>query len=76
MLERCSRSNASNYHRYGGRGIKVCVEWQDFSQFREWALNSGYKENLTIDRIDVNGDYCPKNCRWVTNIIQSNNRLV
>ena len=62
------------YHRYGGRGISHCDEWKDFEPFHEWAMESGYKDGLSIDRIDNNGDYCPENCRWVTASDNSKNR--
>lgn len=63
------------YHNYGGRGITVCEEWDnDFSSFYKWALSNGYKKGLEIDRIDVNGNYEPSNCRWVKHIVNSNNR--
>jgi hypothetical protein len=62
------------YKNYRGRGIKICKEWLEFMTFRDWALNNGYKENLEIDRIDVNGDYCPQNCRWVTKYKQNRNK--
>jgi hypothetical protein len=67
MKSRCSVSTDSAFKYYGARGIKVCEEWEkDFSAFRDWALSNGYAETLTIDRINVDGDYAPNNCRWVT----------
>lgn len=74
MLKRCENPNCTNFHNYGKRGIKVCDEWKDYLTFKAWALKTGYKERLTIDRINVNGNYTPDNCRWVTLKEQSNNK--
>lgn len=74
MRERCTRAKHPYYHSYGGRGISVCDEWQSFYNFKNWAENNGYSDTLTLDRIDVNGNYFPDNCRWVTMKTQANNK--
>lgn len=74
MIERCENSKCNTYYNYGERGITVCNEWHDFNTFREWSLNNGYKDNLTIDRIDYTGNYEPNNCRWITQKEQCNNK--
>lgn len=72
---RCYNSNAGTYKHYGGRGVTMCREWrEDFSAFEQWAIRNGYKIGLSIDRVDVNGNYCPENCRWVDNSVQANNK--
>ena len=76
MNERCYNKNAQSFHNYGGRRITVCDEWkgrEGFENFLKWSLENGYREGLSIDRIDVNGNYEPSNCRWITQKEQSNN---
>lgn len=75
MKQRCYNKNNNRYKHYGGRGIVVCDEWNsDFDVFYNWAYENGYDDTLTIDRIDVNGNYEPSNCRWITNLEQQNNK--
>lgn len=75
MRRRCYVKNRKNYKHYGLRGISVCDEWNNsFKNFKNWALANGYEDYLTIDRIDVNGNYEPQNCKWSTAAEQNNNR--
>lgn len=75
MRQRCNIETNKLFRYYGGRGIKVCDEWnKDFISFYNWAIKNGYQDNLTIDRIDVNGDYEPSNCCWIPQKEQCRNR--
>ncbi|MCL2377816.1 MAG: AP2 domain-containing protein [Defluviitaleaceae bacterium] len=74
MKERCLNPNNMHYENYGGRGIRICDEWLNASNFIAWALKNGYKEGLTVDRINNDGNYEPSNCRWTTHGEQAKNR--
>jgi hypothetical protein len=74
MKKRIFNPNDTRFANYGGRGIKICDEWLDFEKFYMWSISNGYSKNLTIDRIDNNGNYEPNNCRWVDMKTQSRNR--
>lgn len=74
MLDRTTNKNSKYYYLYGGRGIGVCDEWKDFTSFSRWAYSNGYKQGLSIERINNDVGYCPENCRWATMKEQSRNR--
>lgn len=75
MRQRCENPHREAYRLYGGKGVKVCDEWNDYNAFKTWAESNGYADNLSIDRIDPDKGYCPENCRWITlseNIARAN----
>lgn len=73
MRSRCNCKGNSDYHNYGGRGIKISTEWRDYNVFQKWAIEHGYRQGLTIERIDVDGNYCKENCCWIENKLQAQN---
>lgn len=75
MKRRCYNKNQPSYKNYGGRGIKICDEWlSNFKTFYDWAMSNGYDDTLSIDRRDIDGNYCPENCEWSTIYKQANNK--
>ncbi len=73
MKHRCGNSDNPYFHNYGGKGVSVCQEWMDYEVFYQWAIKSGYKKGLTIERADNSKNYCPDNCSWIPKGDQSNN---
>lgn len=76
IKQRCLNSSSKDYPHYGGRGIRICEEWINVKEFCDWAVSTGYKDGLTIERKDVNGDYRPENCTWISNDFQVRNRTM
>jgi hypothetical protein len=74
MKSRCDNPKVYNYHRYGGRGVQYCTEWEDFVAFRDWAMSNGYTDELTIERVNNDYHYCPENCKWILPKEQYKNR--
>ena len=77
IKDRTLNINTKVFNDYGGRGVTICDEWKnDFMSFYNWAMSNGYSDELSIDRIDNDGNYCPENCRWTTSIIQNRNKRI
>ena len=76
LKDRVLNPKDKQYNDYGGRGITICEEWLDIQNFYDWAMKNEYSDELSIDRIDNDGNYCPNNCRWTTPTIQSRNRRI
>lgn len=77
MKQRCNNPNRKDYEYYGAKGVKVCKEWEIFVDFESWAMQNGYSDDMTIDRIEEDGDYEPSNCQWITlseNVAKRNRR--
>ncbi|MFI3165311.1 MAG: hypothetical protein R3Y45_03435 [Bacillota bacterium] len=74
MMYRCTSPKHKEYKNYGGKGVTVCESWRNYFNFKEWAINHGYTENLTLERMDNDGDYCPLNCIWISRKEQCLNR--
>ena len=72
MIDRCQNPNNKSYKNYGLKGVKVCAEWQDVAVFAEWAHKNGYKDGLTLERVNNNRGYCPDNCIWADRYVQNN----
>lgn len=73
MKQRCANPKSKDFKYYGAKGVSVCAEWEDFETFFYWAMSHGYKDGLTIERIDNGGDYCPNNCKWIPKHRQNSN---
>lgn len=74
MIQRCEYPNSKFYKNYGGRGVKVCEEWHEFKPFYDWAMANGYQQGVEIDRMNVDGNYEPSNCQWITHKAQQSNK--